>query len=113
MATLCITIIALVLVGIAVGVGKSSDENTIGMVTTNSPEKDLNVLIVNIEATNQVVLANVSAGADAGAGGGEGGAGGEGGPGGEGGAPASKIDILTLKYHLLFLLLLTVTYYRS
>ena len=35
MATLCITIIALVLVGITVGVGKSSDQNTIGKVTTN------------------------------------------------------------------------------
>ena len=38
-ATLCITIIALVLVGIAVGVGKSSDQNRIGKVTTNSSEK--------------------------------------------------------------------------
>ena len=62
-------------------------------------------MIVHIEATNPVVVADVSGGADAGAGGGEGG------PGEEGGAPASKIDILTVKYHLLFLLLLTVTYY--
>ena len=56
-ATLCITIIALVLVGIAVGVGKSSDQNTIGKITTNSPEKDLNhhlVILLFLTVTYQV-----------------------------------------------------------
>ena len=56
-ATLCITIIALVLVGIAVGVGKSSDQNTIGKVTTNSAEKDLKhhlVILLLLTVSSQI-----------------------------------------------------------
>ena len=56
-ATLCITVIALVLVGIAVGVGKSSDQNTTGKITTNSQEKDLKhhlVILILLSVTYQI-----------------------------------------------------------